>query len=113
MLCNGLATPGKRGKKPLKIATPLDKGLVYEATLNSVNCQKSYSEIAVIIRLQASEKTLWTALAKQGYNRRIVRKKPYQDSTRCMKCLQFRLHTQTLSKAIWRMVLSLMNIMSG
>ena len=68
-VCNGPATPCKQGKKPLKIDTPLLKRLVYEATLNSENHNKSYSEIAVMIGLQVSEKTLRAAFAKEGYNR--------------------------------------------
>ena len=104
-VCNGPATPRKRGKKPLKIDTPLRKRLVYEATLNSENRNKSYSEIAAMIGLQASEKTLRAAFAKEGYNRRIARKKPYLDATRRMKRLQFGLNTQSWSREMWRRVL--------
>jgi len=104
-VCNGPTTPRKRGKKPLQIDTPLRKRLVHEATLNAENRQKTYSEIAMMIGLQASEKTLRTAFSKEGYNRRIARKKPYLNATRRMKRMHFGLNTQSWSRNMWRRVL--------
>ena len=58
-----------------------------------------------MIGLQASEYPLRAAFAKEGYNRRIARKKPYLDVTRRMKRLQFGLNTQSWSREMWRRVL--------
>lgn len=76
-ICNSPATPRKKKGRPLKITTPIRRQLVATATLDAEHRRKPYSEIAEICGISAGEKSLRRAFEREGYHRRIARKKVF------------------------------------
>ncbi|PUU78255.1 hypothetical protein B9Z19DRAFT_910213, partial [Tuber borchii] len=73
-ICESPATPKKRTGRPFSLDTPTRQRLVTTATASAVNRRLSFTEIAKLCDIQASEKTLRKAFKMEGYGRRVARK---------------------------------------
>lgn len=106
-ICSGPATPQRVGKcgRKVKIDTPTRRRLVFAATSTAENRRKPYSEVANEMGIEASDKTLRTAFAKEGYHRRIARKKPFLDQIKRDKRLRFALQHRHWTREDWRKVI--------
>lgn len=104
-ICHRPTTPQKKKGRPFSIDTPTRRQLVYTATLNSENRRKSYSEIAEICGVDASEKTLRKAFTLEGYGRRIARKKVFLKAETKEKRLNFALSHRHWTIHDWRHVI--------
>jgi hypothetical protein len=77
-ICSLSATLQKfwSGRKKI-INTPNWKNLVSIIIQDAYHCCLAYTEVAKIIEVQASKKTLCAAFAAEGYGHRSAHKKPY------------------------------------
>lgn len=76
----------------VKIDTPTRRRLGLSATATAEIRQEAFLERAQEIGIPAAASVLGTAFAKEGYYRRVARKKPYLDNLKMQKWLQFALH---------------------
>lgn len=79
---------GKRGR-PLLLSPEARSKLVELATTSAENRRKPFTEIAYLAGVQASEKTLRTAFATEGYHWRVARKKPFLQKKHIQVCLKY------------------------
>lgn len=106
-ICKGPATPQRKNRcgRKIKIDTPTRRLLVFTATKDAEHRQKPYEEIAKIVGVEASNKTLREAFAKEGYHRRSARKKPFLNYEKKSKRLNFALAHRHWTVADWRRVI--------
>src|SRR5437588_7623788 len=78
-ICNAPATPKKRKGRPFSIDAATRRQLVFTATSSAAHRRMPVTQVAAICGVNACERTLLKAFAKEGYHRRVARKKPYLD----------------------------------
>jgi O6-methylguanine-DNA--protein-cysteine methyltransferase len=77
-ICDTPATPKKRrSTHNIAFSTPARKKLVEFVTSSAITRRMTYEEIAAATDLQCSSRAIGRALFKEGYGRRIARKKPW------------------------------------
>jgi len=104
-ICQAPATPKKRKGRPFSIDTPTRRRLVATATFSAANRRLTYSEVADLCGIQASEKTLRKAFSLEGYHRRKARKKPFLDERTKGLRLNFALQYRHWTREDWRRVI--------
>jgi hypothetical protein len=82
-ICNSTANLQREGRcgRHVIIDTPTRRMLVFEATCTAESRRKPLSDIDQEISIQVSVKTLREAFTKEGYHRRVARKKPFLNET--------------------------------
>jgi hypothetical protein len=78
--------------------------LVFEATSTAESRRKPLSDIAQEVGIQVSAKTLREAFAKEGYHRRVARKKPFLNETQRNRRLRFALEHRNWTAEDWKKV---------
>lgn len=103
-ICNSPATPQREGRcgRPLILDTPTRRQLVFAATATAESRRKPWSDVAEEIGIRVSAKTLRAAFAKEGYHRRVARKKPFLNESQRNRRLTFALAHRNWTERQWR-----------
>ena len=75
-ICHAPATPRKTKGRPALLDTPTRHRLVATATESAAHRRMPLSEVAALCNIEACDRTLRKAFAKEGYRRRVARRKP-------------------------------------
>ena len=106
-VCAGPTTPQKKTRvgRKVKINTPQRQQLVALATLDAEHRRMRLVDIAQELGIEAGEKALRKAFAKEGYHRRSARRKPFLDEVKRDKRLAFALRHSNWGIQEWRHVI--------
>lgn len=104
-ICGQPYTPTKRRGQPLLLRTPERARLAYYATLDGEHRRRTYVDIADKYRIAGCADTLRKAMEKEGFNRRVARKKPFLDARKKALRLQWALAHAHWTVDDWRHVI--------
>jgi len=75
-ICHGPSTPRKTKGRPILLDTPTRCRLVAMATQSAEHRRIPLREVTALCDIEACDRTLHKAFAKEGYARRVARRKP-------------------------------------
>ena len=104
-ICHAPATPRKTKGRPVLLDTPTRRRLVATATESAGHRRMPLSEVAALCNIEACDRTLRKAFAKEGYRRRVARRKPLLDARQRQLRLNFALAHRDWTSNDWRRVI--------
>lgn len=104
-ICGQPMTPKKRVGRPPKLRTPDRRRLVQAATINPERRRMPHTEAAHHANISACHDILKAAFKKEGYNRRVGRKKIFLDQRKKNLRLAWALERQHWTIEDWRHVI--------
>jgi len=104
-ICHGPSTPRKTKGRPILLDTPTRCRLVAMATQSAEHRRMPLREVAALCDIEACDRTLRKAFAKEGYARRVARRKPLLDARQRQLRLDFALAHHEWTIEDWRRVI--------
>lgn len=100
-ICQEPSTPKKRKGRPLLLNTPTRRRLIFAASQDSEHRQMPMIDVAAELGIEACERTIKKAFRKEGYNRRVARKKPFLTQEQKDRRLQWALEHRHWTPEQW------------